>query len=281
MTTTWHAPPDALVRFARHPEALDEVLASSVEQHLIGCDQCRAAVASAADPMVLRTSWDGLIDVIDQPRSSVFELLLRRLRVSDDVARIVGATPGLRGAWLVTVALLGWAAITIAADAGSDAFFLAVAPLVPLGAVLLTFLPAEEPGGEAAAATPMYGAGVVLRRSLAVLVPTFAVLTAVGLLQRDPTGAGAHWLLPAIALTLTSLVLSTYVRATAATATSAAIWIVVLVLAKADSAPRHVALGQSALYSAGAQLVALAIALAAAVALFLRRDRFSTMEVRW
>jgi hypothetical protein len=281
MTTTWHAPPDTLARFAREPEALDEVTASSVEQHLIGCAECRAAVADATDPAVLQHSWAEVVDGIDQPRPSVFELLLRRLHVSDDVARIVGATPGLRGAWLVTVALLGWGAITIAADAGTDAFFLAIAPLVPLGAVLVAFLPAEEPGGEAAAATPMYGAGVVLRRSLAVLAPTFTILTAVGLLQRDPTGAGAHWLLPAIALTLTSLVLSTYVRATTATATSAAVWIIVLVLAKADAAPRHVALGQSALYSAGAQLVALAIALAAAAALYLRRDRFSTMEVTW
>lgn len=278
---TWHAPITTLTQYIAAPDALDEATAASIEQHLVSCAECRSAAAAAADRGTLEDSWAAVVDVIDQPRTSVFERLLRRLGVSEGIARIVGATPGLRTAFLVTIGFLSWGATRIASENGSDAFFLVVAPLVPLCAVLVTFLPAEEPGGEAAAATPLFGAGVTLRRSIAVLVPTFALLTVAGLLQRDPTGAGAHWLLPAIALTLTSLLLSTYVRATVATEISAATWLVAIVLAKADAAPRHLALGETALFSATGQLLALALALTAAAALYVRRDRFSTLEVTW
>ena len=278
---TWHAPTATLARYVATPEALDDATAASIEQHLISCADCRATTAAAARPTDLDASWAAIADVIDQPRSSVVERVLRRCGVADDTARIVGATPGLRAAWLGTAALLGWAASFIASENASDAFFLAVAPLVPLGAVLLTFLPADDPGGEAGAATAMHGAGILLRRSLAILLPTFAVLTVIGLFQHDATGAGAHWLLPALALTLTSLVLSTYVRATTATTITAAGWLVLLVAVKAAGASRQVALGSTALFTVSGQLAATALALAAAVILYLRRDRFATMEVSW
>ena len=80
MNTTWHAPSDTLARFARRPESLDEVTASSIEQHLIGCPECRAAVAGAADPMLLRHSWDEVADVIDRPAHTLTERVLERVR---------------------------------------------------------------------------------------------------------------------------------------------------------------------------------------------------------
>lgn len=280
MTTTWHAPPDTLARFARHPESLDEVTASSVEQHLIGCDECRAAVAGAVDPVALQHSWDAVVDVIDRPTHTIAERTLTRLGMPPDLARVVGATPGLRLAWFAATALLATAAIATARDNGTDAPFLVLAPLVPLGAVLLAFLPTQEPGGEAAAATPMYGATLLMRRVLAVLVPTFAILAAAGLAQPDLAAGGALWVLPGLALALGSLALATFVRVTVAAGALAVGWITVLTSVSTLDG-RRVALAHTAVFETAGQSAALAVALIAAAALYARRDHFSTLEVSW
>lgn len=278
--TTWHAPADTLARFARHPESLDEVTASSVEQHLIGCAACRAAVAGAADPLLLQSSWDEIADVIDRPTHTFAERTLLRLGMSPDLARVVGATPGMRLAWFATTMFLAAVAILAARENGSDAPFLVLAPLVPLGAVLLAFFPTEEPGGEAAAATPMFGAALVMRRVLAVLVPTFAILAVVGLAQPDLAGGGALWVLPGLALVLGSLALATFVRVSIAAGVLAVAWLTVVTSVSVLDG-RRVALAHTAVFEAAGQSAALALALLATAALYARRDHFSTMEVTW
>lgn len=278
--TTWHASPDTLARFARHPEALDEITASSVEQHLIGCDECRSVVAGTADPVVLQHSWDEVVDIIDRPTHTFTERVLNRLGMPTDLARVVGATPGMRLAWLATTVLLAAAAIAAARDSGSDGPFLVLSPLVPLGAVLLTFFPAEEPGGEAAAATPMYGAALVMRRVVAVLVPTFAILAIAGMAQPDLAGGGALWVLPGLALVLGSLALATVVRVTVAAALLAMGWLALLTSVSVLDG-RSVALADTQVFGAAGQAAALTLALVAAVGLYARRDRFSTLEVTW
>jgi len=278
--TTWHAPADALVQFARSPETIDEVTASSVEQHLVACAACRAVVAEATDVAERRRSWAEVVDAIDQPHANLPERLLVRLGMPSDMARVVGATPGLRIAWLATAALLAAAAIATSRDAGSDTAFLVLAPLVPLGAVALTFLPAEEPGGEAAMATPFAGAGLVLRRSVAVLAPTFAILALAGLAQPDLTAGGARWVLPGLALSVGSLALATYVRVTSATTALAVGWVVLVGLVSLQDG-RHGPVADTVVFGVVGQLTAAALVLAATGALYLRRDRFSTMEVTW
>lgn len=278
--TTWHAPSDALVQFARSPEIIEEVTASSIEQHLVACAECRAVVAGATDTALLRRSWAEVVDAIDQPRENLLERLLVRLGMPSDMARVVGATPGLRLAWLAAAALLAAAAIATSRDAGSDTAFLILAPLVPLGAVVLTFLPAEEPGGEAATATPLAGAGLVLRRSVAVLAPTFAILVLAGLAQPNLTAGGALWVLPGLALALGSMALATYIRVTSATATLAVVWIS-LVASVSVLDGRRVPIAETMVFGVVGQLTAAALVLVAIGALYLRRDRFSTMEVTW
>lgn len=279
MTTTWHAPPDTLARFARHPESLDEVTASSVEQHLIGCDECRAAVAGAADRVALQRSWDEVVDIIDRPAHSLTQRMLERFGMPGDLARVIGATPGLRLAWLVTVAVLAIGAVQVARQHDTESFFLVVAPLLPLGSVLVTFLPTEEPGGEAAAATPMYGAALVLRRSVATLAPTFALLAAAGV-ALPHLNEGARWLLPALALSTTAMALATCIRAVVAVAALASTWII-LVTAVRMVDGRRVPLVETAVFEPSGQILALAAALLAVAVLYARRDRFSTVEVTW
>lgn len=276
---TWHATTDSLVQFARSPEALDDVTASSIEQHLMNCAECRAAVTAAADRGALERSWAAVADLIDQPHRTHSERVLVRLGLPIDIARVVGATPTLRVAWLATTVLLAAAATAVARDAGSDAPFLVVAPLVPLGSVFLAFLPAEEPAGEAAAATPLFGAGLVLRRAAAVLVPTFAVLLSAGLAQRG-AATGAAWILPGLALTFGSLALATFMRAAVAAGTLAMSWLTLLVLVSAfDGQPLPVA--RTAVFQPLGQVCALGVSLLAAVALYARRERFATIEATW
>jgi hypothetical protein len=277
--TTWHAPPDVLTRFALEPEVLDDVTASSVEQHLVTCATCRAAVSAATPAPLLDASWAELADRIDRPRTTVSERLLARVGMPNDLARVVGATPGLRLAWLATIAFLAIGVVQVARERDTEVLFLVVAPLLPLGSVLVTFLPAEEPGGEAACATPLFGAGVVIRRAAAALVPTFLLLAAASV-ALPHVADGARWLLPGLALALGSLVLATWIRPTLAVAALAATWVGTLVVVRLVEG-RAIPLDRTGVFELQGQLVALAVALIAAVLLYARRDRFSTVEVSW
>jgi hypothetical protein len=277
--TTWHVTPEILVRYVRSPLSVDDVTAASVEQHLLACDECRATAAGAAAPTELDASWRAVADVIDRPRATRTEMVLARLGMPDSHARVVGATAGLRIAWLATMAMLATGAVMIGRRNGTEGLFLAVAPLLPLGSVLLTFLPTEEPGGEAAAATPLYGAGVVIRRALAALVPTFLILAGASVALPD-LADGARWLLPGLALVLASLALSTYVRPLLATSLLAGGW-VVLVTSVRIAERGTVPFDHTAVFGLRGQLLALGLAAASAVLLHRRRDRFSTLEVSW
>jgi len=275
--TPWHAPPDTLDRFARTPEALDDTTASSVEQHLLHCGACRTHVADAADPIELDLSWEQVADAIDRPTAGAAERLLVRVGLAPDVARVVGATPGLRLAWLATTAILAVAAAVVAQGSGSDAPFLVVAPLVPLGSVLLTFLAADDPAGEAGRAAPMHGFGLVMRRALATLVPTFVILAMASLVQPDLTRGGALWVLPSLALTVGALALATVTRITVATGALAVTWLN-LVLAFSLVEGHRVPVADSPLFDSLGQASALAIVVVAGAVLHTRRDHFSALE---
>lgn len=277
--TTWHAPADALVRFAHAPEDLDDSMAASIEQHLVACDECRTVVAGATDDVLVARSWAEVADAIDEPNRWIAERTLARLGVPANMSRLVGATPQLRLAWLATTLVLAAAAVAIGRDADSDSLYLAVAPLMPLGSVLLAFLPTEEPGGEAAVATPVYGAGLLLRRVVAVLVPTFAILVIAGLAP-DRTAEGALWVLPGLALALGGLALSTVTRASVATTILAVLW-ASLVIAAWTIDGRHAAVADTAVFTTWGQCASAGIALVAAAWIYVRRDSFSTMEVTW
>ena len=278
--TAWHAPPEALAQFARTPELVDEVMASSIEQHLVACADCRAAVAGAADPTILTRTWNEVLDVIDQPHLTHAERVLDRLGMPTHYARLVGATPSLRLAWLATTVLLAAAAALVARDTGSDTPYLIIAPLVPLGSVLLAFLPTEQPGGEAGVATPMNGLPLLLHRVVAVLVPTFAILVIAGFAQPDPTAGGFRWVLPGLALALGSLALSTVMRATTAAAALAMAWVMLVLLVSALDG-RSIAVADSVTFSIIGQASAAALAVTASAWLYVRRDAFSTLEVTW
>lgn len=204
--TTWHAPPDVLQRYATG--AIDDVTACSIEAHLERCAVCRNAMAKSADPLLVDAMWDGIVDRVDQPRLQLIERVLRRIGLEEGTARLVAATPALRLAWMAAVVVIVAIVVLVCGEARSDAPFLALAPLLPLVGVAATFAPGADPAGEIGSATPLFGFGLVLRRSEAVLVTSFGILLVGSVALPGFELRDASWVLPALALSFATIALS-------------------------------------------------------------------------
>ena len=268
MIQSWHAPPDLLTRYAQRPSAVDDVTAASLEAHLLACGDCRAVVAASAPVAELDDLWAGIADRIDQPRASAAERLLHRLGVGPEAARLIGATRALQLAWLASL-VAAVAIAVLAADAGDgEGAFLVVAPLLPLAAVGVAFAAGADPIGELGQATPLAGVGLLLRRAVPVLVAAFAVLAVTsGLL---PAGrAHAAWILPALALAVGAIALSTTVGVERAAAGLAGAWLGGLLVLWLLGRPTQAE--DIAAFQPGGQAALAALAALAAAATFARR----------
>ncbi|MGW6904123.1 zf-HC2 domain-containing protein [Streptomyces sp. NPDC054940] len=139
------------------------------------------------------------------------------------------AGPAVRGAWSAAVLGVALAAVLLArfADfAGARPLLLAVAPVVPVAGVALSYGAHADPLHEIAASTPSAGLRLVLTRTTAVLAVSLPLLTLAGLLLPSSGAPGAAaWLLPGLALTLIALALAGYVGFRAATALTGGGWL--------------------------------------------------------
>lgn len=275
--TDWHASPALLARFAHDPGAVDDVAAASIESHLVACGDCREKLTAASDPTLAAASWQSIADRIDRPRATLLERLLQRAGLDGGLARLVAATPALQVAGLTAMAFVAVAAALLSQRADADGIFLVLAPLAPLVAVAASFAPAAEPAGEAAVATPLHGAGLVVRRALAILTVSLGVLGVAALALPDLDAGAAAWVLPALALSLGALALGTWFRVEAAVAVLTAGWLL-SVVSVWWFAGRDLPVADTPTFAAAGQLTALAVAVAAAAVLTVRRDRFATLE---
>ncbi|MGC0377252.1 zf-HC2 domain-containing protein [Streptomyces sp. SAI-229] len=137
--------------------------------------------------------------------------------------------PAVRGAWLPAVLLVAVGAVALAHGAGfahARPWLLALAPVVPVAGVALSYGPHADPMHEITAATPSAGLRLVLMRTAAVLAVSLPLLTLAGaLLPSTDAPNAAAWLLPGLALTLASLALAGYVGLRAATAVTGGGWL--------------------------------------------------------
>jgi hypothetical protein len=274
----WHGAPQLLARYATEPESLDDVSASSLEAHLLECEQCRQRVSDAVDPATTAASWGAIVDVVDRPRPSIAERFLAWF-LPDDMARVVAATPALRLSWLVAVVAVIAAAVAASRSVDDLTPFLVFAPLVPLAGVAVSFGPAPDPAGEAALATPMHGAGLVLRRTVVVLATSLVVLLAGTAALPGLEWRAAGWILPAIGLSLVALALSTWCAPLIATVTAAVGWeVAVMTTGFVDRMPRGIAEGP--LFGPVGQLACALTIPVALAALGWRQFWLSTMEAR-
>jgi hypothetical protein len=271
MTAVWHATPEILEAYTE--DRLDPAGSASVEAHLVACEACRAACASTVDDDELEAIWQHVAEAVDTARVPWSVRLLRAIGVRESTARLVAATPALRGAWIVAVAIaVGFAVFATYQRDGDPTVFLWLAPLVPLAGVAAAYGPGVDPLYEIGAATPTHGIRLLLLRATAVtIVATFALVPAT-LALPDLALIDLAWLLPAIAVSTATLALATFVGPVKAGVVVAASWLalVPLSVALADTDGSVVA-DQLFPFQGAAQVAWVVIAIGASLVLFTRR----------
>ncbi|MGW5635836.1 zf-HC2 domain-containing protein [Streptomyces sp. NPDC003832] len=242
--TDWHAS-DALV--ARYTDgSLPESDAWSLEKHLESCAGCadrvsRSVRASAAGPALDAVRQAVLAAAPPRPAPVGHPAAPHARPARVRLARLLWAAgPAVRGAWLPAVLLAVLGAVALGHWAGFEGarpLLLAVAPLVPVAGVALSYGAHADPLHELAASTPSAGLRLVLARTAVVLAVSLPLLALAGLLLPS-SGApgGAAWLLPGLALTLASLALGGWLGLRTATAVTGSGWLCA-VLAPALATP--------------------------------------------
>jgi hypothetical protein len=266
---SWHADPTSLTSY--RDGALDEVSSFSVEAHLISCSTCRAHAASLVEQERLERVWSGIEEAVDAPRLGVIERVLLRLRIPDHVARVLAATPSLSLSWLLAVMLvLAFAVVAAHQSERGVLVFLAVAPLLPLAGVAAAYGPGIDPAYEIALAAPLRTFRLLMIRAAAVLTVTVVLVGLAALALPGLAAVAAAWLLPALALALASLALSSYVPPLLASGSLALAWICAVGLGVALADDRLAA------FQPPGQLAFALIAALAALVIGRRRDAFET-----
>jgi len=243
--SAWHLEPELIRRYVAG--AVGPELAASAEAHLMACAACRAALASHVDSGRSATIWADVVDRVDAPRPSLVERALVRLGVSEATARLVAATPTLRGPWLAAITgVLAFAAVAAQSDERWLRMFLVAAPLAPLAGVAVAFTSGLDPTREIGLATPYPGLRLLLIRTTAVLAVTVPVALAAGLALPGPAWLAAVWLLPAAGLTSAALALTGRLRPVLAVGVIAVGWVAVTTPTILE--------GQTGVFGGGAQL---------------------------
>lgn len=266
MTTTWHADPATLERYAGGD--LDDVRAVSLEAHLLTCDRCREALAPSLPVTPLDRAWAGVVDAIDAPHPGVVERGLLGLGVPGHITRLLVATTSLRASWLVAEAVaLGFAVLAANGTAGREAdlalfLFLVVAALLPVAGVAVAFGPGVDPTYEIGAAAPMPAARVLLIRATAVLAVSVTITALAALALPGFDVIAVAWLLPSLGLTLATLALGSWLRPIVAAVVVAWAWIA-LVAAAAVGAEDRFAIFRPAGQAACLAAIAVSVAVLA------------------
>ena len=273
---TWHVPKEDIRAYVRGELAAP--LLWSADTHLAACARCRQTLASVSDPVALDAGWERLDAELDAPRPGPVEWLLVRLGVADHTARLLTASPALRRSWLGSIGAL-LVMTVVAADAvragATPILFLALAPLLPLAGVAVSYGPGIDPTYEMAVVSPLHGFRLLMIRTVAVLTVCLGLN---GLATLALPAYGLHalaWLLPALALTATGLALTSRLGPVLAPSLVAGGWVGLLAVARATTEPD----ATLAPFTAAGQGVSGAVAVLAAVLLYLARDRFDASRL--
>ena len=273
--TGWHLDDDALRRYVERTDSLAE--GTSVEQHLLSCEQCRARVNATVGVIELSVIdfaavWDRTRDAVEVPRPSVFERLLRVAGLPAHDARLVAVASAFRGVWLAGVAaVLAFAALAAAVGHARGMWlFLAVAPIAPCLAVASSYDPKLDPALEPELVTPYPALRLILLRTIAVLALALPAVLLLGLVI--PGEAPLAWLLPAVGFVAVVLAASTWVSPLRSAVAVSFGWLaVVWLLAGRATSP-------DALLQARAQAAFLALAAASFVIFLVRRRRLRQLR---
>ena len=267
----WHVPDDDLRGYASGAAAPPWLW--STEAHLAACQACRARLADCVDPVAVTAAWERLDARLDAPKPGPVEAVLVRLGVPAHTARLLACTPGLRKSWLAAVAFtlaVATAAAHVAQSTAVPILLLAIAPLLPLIGVAISFGPHVDPSYELAVVAPLHTFRLLLLRCAAVLSTTtlLSALASLALPDYGPVVLG--WLAPSLALTLLSLALTPRLGPVRAALVVGLGWAALL------AATVRVPSGESALFTAAGQAGLAGAAILAALALWRVRSGFDT-----
>jgi anti-sigma factor RsiW len=234
--TGWHASDRHITGYA--DGSLPEPDAWSLERHLESCAACAArvsrAVRATAAGAVLAQVRERVLDAAPAPTAAARWVARPRASHRGGAAarftRVLWAAgPAVRGAWLPAVLLVAAGAVALAYGGGfpgARPWLLALAPVVPVAGVALSYGPHADPLHEIVAATPSAGPRLVLTRTAAVLAVSLPLLTLAGaVLPSSGAPGAAAWLLPGLALTLACLALAGWTGVRAATAVTGGGWL--------------------------------------------------------
>ena len=276
---TWHADADVLAAYVAG--RVGRAAAASLEAHLLACTSCRAGIAPFAPSERLARNLAVLHSRIDAPPAPRTERFLQQLGLPDRITRLLVVTPSARLAWLVAVAFAMTAAV-VAADLSGDSqrtmfAFLVGAPLVPLGVVTTTFATRSDPAREFVVATPTPAFDLLLVRAVAVLVPAVLLTALAALVVPGQGSEGVLWLLPALGLATATLALASWFPVRAVSWVLGAAWVAAAIVS-VRGAPRTDLIERYVAFRPAGQVAMVAITLAAAAVVALRRDAFDLID---
>jgi len=267
--TVWH--PDATALQAYVDDEAGAALAASTEAHLLACHTCRLALVPAVTPTRLALVRADLDDRLDAAERPWVERCLRRLGLGEADARVLLAAPSMRRAWWLAVGLaLSLGLVAAGQDPAQADALLVFAPLLPVVATAASYAPRFDTALALTAATPYPTMRLLLLRAGAVAVASTALaVVAASALPMGLAGT-VSWLLPAVALIVAVLALSTWVDAGVAAGICSAGWLTAVWTAGYGRARP---LDPLAVYDVSGQLASIALLGVAVVVLVRHRHR--------
>jgi hypothetical protein len=139
--------------------------------------------------------------------------------------------PGLRWPWLLSITGVCAAGAGFGTTADEEdvlPFLLLFAPLLPLVWVAMSYGGKADPFAPVIRSTPAGGLRLLLLRTGVVLGICLPLLVATGLVGVTDSVWAAAWLMPCLTLTLTTLVLGSYIGCLLGAAATAAGWLLMV-----------------------------------------------------
>ena len=265
---TWHIDDRMLALYM--DGRMSEVPAFSLEAHVLACADCRRSVTDRVDSQRGEQIWQGLLDMVGQAEPRPGERLLSGLGVPAHVARLLALTPSVGLSWVLSVMAAVAFAVLASQGSGGPLPFLILAPLLPVLGVAVSYQRRIDPLYEIGIASPVGGFRLMLMRATAVLMVSI-IVAAVAALGLPEIRFSVVWLLPALFLTVLTLILSTVMQTASAAVVASAIWVGGVVTAEVIASEPYIVFG------ATAQLVFAVLAVLLMAGLIGRRDSFEVI----
>jgi len=218
---SWHL--DQSVLGLYRAGRLGDVAADSVDAHLMACERCLLSVDVEDDRR--ERVWGQVLHASRTPTVRRCERLLRRVGIDPASSRLLAMTPSVHPSWLLSVVTVLTLTLVMSRNLdGGPIGLMILAPLVPVAGVAASFGPGTDPLYEVGLASPTGGFRLLLVRTVAVLsVSVVAVAVPVAVL------AELRWtvacLLPALAVTVATLLLSSVAAPAVAAFAVSGLWV--------------------------------------------------------